>query len=100
VIDGMLLEFRRGPGKHNDVVTGASADFRRRGFVDFLQRNVVQCDFGFMLLAPFLGHFLKPSVEARNKVSPLGDSESFLAKESAGRKRKKRAESGSGESQF
>src|ERR1700733_524634 len=76
MVDGMLLEFCRRPGKHKEVVTFAGRHFPQSFCVNFFNRNTIDNYIGVIFLAPWLGPFcFKPGVVFRDKMIPFGDLE-------------------------
>ena len=95
MIDHVLAEFRRRPGKDEQVVPLAGLDLSEGAVTNLLYRNNIDGDVSVVPLAPVFGHHVyKPLVILRQKVGPFGDLERLLAGESATGKKKERAERG------
>jgi len=93
VIDHMLAELRRRPGKDEQVVPLPGLDLSEGAVTNLFHRNNVNGNVRIVPPAPVFGkHVHEPLIELRQEVCPFGDLERLLAGESAIREKEEGAE--------
>jgi hypothetical protein len=93
VVDYMLAELRRRPGKDEQVVPLPGLDLGESAVTNLFHRNNVNGNVGIVLPAPvFSKHVHKPLIKLRQEVGPFGDLERLLAGESTLREKEEGAE--------
>ncbi len=84
VVNHMLLELGRRPGKDKNIMAFAGLDLRRCARVNLLHWNGVHDYLCIVLVAPFLGqHILEPDIELRQKMGPFSNLQSLLLRKRA-----------------
>lgn len=89
VIDGVLLELRRWPRKHPNVMATSGLRFRLGLCPDLLDGNVINDHRSVVLAAPLSSHALKPHVELGQEMGPFGNFQDPLAGLASLREREK-----------
>src|SRR5690348_15243761 len=93
MVNHVVGEFGRRPGKHEQIVPISGADFSEGTRTNLFDRNQINDYFCIVLLAPLRCHYLhKPLIKFGKEVRPFSNLEGFLAGESTIRKDKERTE--------
>src|SRR5580700_6363350 len=101
MIDRMLMEFRRGPGKHEQIVSVTGRHLGRSVGVNSLDGNHIDSYLRVVLFSPLLDEFgAEPGVIFGDQMSPFCDPQRFCIAESTGGEAKKRTGRGDSRGQF